>query len=107
TIGPTRMDLVLQPPVERNVRVVFGDGSPVPGTSVSACDLFGTPWHVYRTVMDYDTWLFNAGSPEAALRTSSGTTDEHGRAVLRGPGGREFMLQLESQQHLAKNVAAV
>ena len=107
TIGPVRVDLVLQPSAERIVRVVRGDGSPVANTSVSACDLFGTPWHDSRPIFGYEHWQMNAGASHVVLRVASATSDEAGRAVLRGPAGREFLLQVESSQHLPKLVEAV
>ncbi|MFT4843668.1 MAG: hypothetical protein ACJA0V_004284 [Planctomycetota bacterium] len=107
TIRATRVDLVRQPSAERVVSVVLADGSPVAGTSVSACDLFGSPWNTYRSVMNYETWLFNAGAPQSVLRVASATTDAQGRARLRGPGGREYLLQAESETHLPKLVESV
>jgi protocatechuate 3,4-dioxygenase beta subunit len=99
TTGPRRMDLRALPAVERTLRVVAADESPVANTKVQLCDPFDKPLDDARLVMQRDQWLMNAGSGNA-LVLYEGETGADGRLTLRGPGGRTLGLFLLGPGHI-------
>jgi hypothetical protein len=104
--GAPRQVLQLPRVARRAVRVVRGDGRPVEGSSLELVEAIGPRLRLPEDVADFDP-LYQSHPCHDGVCWCRTATDAAGTALLAGPAGRTYALQLRGQGHLAKVVRDV
>jgi RNA polymerase sigma-70 factor (ECF subfamily) len=92
--------LIAERPARRLLRVVRADGTPVGGTRVQLCDLFGGAFKTGGQVFAEREWLSSVQNTSAALILLEGSTDADGCLELAGPAQHDLGLRILGPGHL-------